>query len=634
MTHIIGIDLGTTSSAVAVYRDGRPVVISTSSGIETPSLVAFNRNGEPSVGRRAYHQAAVSPGDAVYSVKRLLGRHFDDPVVQQVRRQQPFTLRRATDGGVEIYTASSGRAYSPQEVVSMILRYLRLEAEAYLGAPVSQAVLAVPAQFTDRQRQAAREAARLADLDVLRVVNEPTAAALAYGAHKKEAQRRILVVDLGGGHYDVSLLESHGGAVRVYASHGDPGLGAEEWDARISDYLADEFLKYHGVELKRDRHAVHRLRKAAEEAREQLAQAAQTTIDLPFITSGAAGPRHLKITLTRGQFEEATAALKARLARPIEQALADAGFDAAQLDAVLLAGGGARMPALNEVVRRIAGSTPVELAGDLQLVAQGAALQAGQLAGDLHDVTLSDVTPLSLGLETMGGLMTPLIPRNTPFPVRRKEVFSTIEDNQTEVEIHVLQGERSMASDNSKLGVFHLKGIPPAPRGVPQIVVTFEVNADGILHVEARDMASGSCHELRLTTGQAQQQDVQRLVEEAASCEAEDSQKRTLIEAQNLGRQILYQTERCLHHLNGMGGSAECARERREIGEKLSALETAIAAGDLQLIQRLTDEIQLSSTLLNHLVYDSSAGSQQPRTKKGDSGFRGSSLTDIVVEPL
>lgn len=644
MTDIIGIDLGTTSSTVAVYRDGRPVVVTTQDGPEVPSLVSFNRNGEPGVGHRARLQTKVYPADTVYSVKRLLGRRFDDPVVQQVRKQQPQIIRRGEDGGVVVMTTASGRTYSPEELVAMILRQLRLEAETYLGSTVTRAVLAVPAHFSDRQRHAAREAGRLAGLDIVRVINEPTAAALAYGA-QRDGARRLLVVDLGGGHYDVSLVESDGGAVRVFASHGDPGLGGEDWDAAVSDYLAAEFLKFHGVALKQSPHAVHRLRKAAEEARIALSGTKETTISLPFIISGMAGPRHLNMILTRAQFEARTATLNERLPGPMERVMADAAMlqDAARqrnVDSVLLIGGCARMPTLQNIVKRVVGDAPIEIPENGHLVAMGAALQAAQLAGETDDVTLRDVTPLSLGLETMGGLMTPLIPRNTPIPVKRSEIFSTIEDDQTEVEIHVLQGERSMASDNSKLGVFHLRGIPPAPRGVPQIEVTFEVDPDGILHVEARDMASGSCHELHVTTGEALAgQDVQRMVEEAASCELEDMEKRALIEAQNLGRQILYQTERCLQHLDGMSDRADCDRKRKEIRQKLEALEQALDGKDMQEIQQLTGEIQEASMILNHLVYDKDGRFDgrivRKHEKEGEGPeSRGGKHTEIVVEPI
>lgn len=634
MTGIIGIDLGTTSSSVAVYRDGRPTVITTGDGAYIPSLVTFNRNGEPSVGYRAQRRAAVNPSDAVFSVKRLLGRSPEDPVVQRVRSRQSFTVQHAEGGNVEILTPSSGRPYTPQEIASLILRHLKQEAEAYLGSSVRRAVLAVPAHFNDSQRQSAREAGRLAGLDILRVINEPTAAALAYG-NRHSDKRRVLVIDLGGGHYDVSLLEIQGGSVTVYASDGDSDLGGEEWDAAIADYLAAEFLKIHGSDLKRDEHASYRLRSAAEEARKQLSEADQASIHLPFITSGLAGPKHLEMTLTRSRFASETADLNARLAQPIERVIADARKMGATVDHVLLIGGSAHMPALQEIVRDVVGDVPIELSGARHLVALGAALQAGQLAGDLHDVALRDVTPLSLGLETMGGLMTPIILRNTPIPVKRSEVFSTIGDNQTEVEIHVLQGERSMASDNSKLGVFHLRGIPAAPRGVPQIEVTFEVDADGILHVAARDMASGSTHALTVTTGETlAQTDIQRLVEEAASCEAEDLAKRSLIEAQNLGRQIIYQTERCLQHLNGLNEKAACVRKQEEIRTRLDALQQAIDAGEISEIRKQTAEIQQASSILHHLIYGDSAPQIDSSRYDGKGDLKQSRHTEIVVEKL
>ncbi|HZD10493.1 MAG TPA: molecular chaperone DnaK, partial [Candidatus Binatia bacterium] len=551
MTGIIGIDLGTYASLVAIVEDGQPTVITTSEGSRVPSVVTFNRSSEPAVGQRARRQAALSPADAVYSVKRLLGRRFDDPVVQLVREQQPFAFRCGPNGEVEIATPASGRGYSTQQVVSMILQRLRQEAESYLGSQVRQAVLAVPTQFDDRQRQAAKEAAKLAGLEVRRVINEPTAAALAYSLGREERQK-VLVVDLGHGHYDVSLLEVQDGAVKVFASDGDAALGCEDWDSAIAGYLAEEFLRHYGVDLKKNHHALRRLRSAAEETRKQLSQDKRAMIHLPFITSAAEGPKHFNTALTRSRYEAQTASLSARLAPPIQRVLADSNWDSSSLDTVLLLGGGSQIPAVKDVIQEVVGSTPLYDGSAEELVALGAALQAGLLAGEVRDVALQDVTPLSLGLETMGGLMTPIIPRNTAIPARRTEIFSTTEDEQAEVQIRVLQGERPMACDNSNLGVFYLRGIPSAPRGVPQIEVTFEVDADGILHVSARDLASGSSQALSVTApGALAAADVHRLVEEAESHEAEDLRRRDLVEARNLAQQTIYQTQRCLRHLNG-----------------------------------------------------------------------------------
>ena len=635
MAGIIGIDLGTTSSAVAVYKDGHPTVITTSEGRHIPSLVAFNRNGELIVGEAARRQAAVNPADAVYSIKRLLGRRFDDPVTQLECRRQPFTMRRDADGGIAIFTPGSGRILKPQEVAAAILRRLKQEAESYLGSSVRQAVLTVPSFFDDNQRQAMEEAGRLAGLDILSVINEPTAAALAYGA-LDSGRKKVLVVDLGGGNYDVSALEIDNASVTVHASDGDPSLGGEDWDAVIATHLADEFLRYHGIDLAHNERAARRLREAAEEVRKQLSNKQQVTIDLPFISSGSNGPRHLKMTVTQSEFESLTASLTARLVEPLHRVLQNAGMRASDLDSVLLVGGASQARPIQEIIGELTGLVPVENIDPQEMVALGAALRAGVLAGDVQDLQWKDVTPLSLGLETMGGLMTTIIPRNTPLPVRRTETFSTSEDGQTEVEVHVLQGERLMASDNTRLGVLQLQEIPVAPRGIPQIEVTFELDAGGILHIGAEDMATGSSHALTVSIWDGLEvADVQRLMEEAASHESEDIRRRTLVEARNLARQTIYQTERCLEHLNGLAGRSDCREKRQEISVKVEALQTALVGRDVERIRTLTGEVRDASTLLNQLAYGRTSKGKSDEGREHNSGSpHPRKYTEITVERL
>lgn len=631
---IIGIDLGTTASVIAAYSDGKPRVINTGDGKRLPSVVAFNHHGEATVGDAAHRLAVSDPAGVVRSVKRLLGRQFDDPVVQSVCEQQPFSLRAADDDSVEIIRPGSGRAYTPSEVVSTILRKLKQEAEAHLGTVVRSAVLTVPTHFNERQRQALRRAAQLAELDVLSVINETTAAALAYSTRRPEP-RKLLVVDLGGGHYDVSVLEVDGGAITVHATDGDPTLGGEEWDAAITAHLADEFLRQHGSDLRRNHHATRRLRSAAEGARKQLSRQPAFTISLPFIASGVSGPQHLKTTLTREQFEAQTAVLQKRLREPIRRALEQARLSVTALDGVLLVGGGTRMPAARQVIREIVDQAPLEDLSDENLVALGAALHAGQLSGADGDGALHEITPLSLGLETMGGLMATIISRNTPIPVRRSEVFGIAEEGLTDVKIRVLQGERPLAADNSELGVLHLENIPAAPRGVPQIEVTFEINADGRLRVSARELESGIHQALETTTSETMADvDVQRLVQEAQSHEAEDLRKRTAVETRNLARQVIYQTERNLQHLNGVNNRTGCQEKRKEVNKKLAALKEAVDSNDYQTIRRLTNEIQDANIVLNELAYSLASRSGNKRRPDAGDADNATGYREITVESL
>lgn len=631
---IIGIDLGTTASVIAVYKDGKPSVINAGDGKRLPSLVAFNHHGEVTVGAAARRYAVSDPAGVVHSVKRLLGRSFDDQVVQSVYEQQPFSLRADDDGRVEIIRPGSGRAYSPDEVLSMLLRKLRQEAEAHLGTPVGHAVLTVPSHFDERQRQALRRAAQLADLNVLSIINETTAAALAYGL-KHPGRKQLLVVDLGGGHYDVSLLEVHGGSITVYATDGDPALGGEEWDATIAGHLAQEFLQQNGIDLRRNHHATRRLRTAAEEARKQLSRQSATIINLPFIASGVSGPQHLKTRLTRNQFEAQTAELQARLGEPIRRVLDDVEFPLTELDRVLLVGSGTHMPVARRMIRELVGEAMLEDVAGENLVALGAALYAGRLAGLNRDGAFDDVTPLSLGLETMGGLMTTIVPRNTSIPVRRSEVFGIAEDGLTDVKIRVLQGERPLAADNSELGVIHLKNIPEAPRGVPQVEVTFDIDAGGLLRVSARELVSGIHHTLELTSDETVADvDVQRLVQEAQTHELEDLRKRTAVEARNLARQLIYQTERSLQHLNGVNGRAECQEKRKEVKKKLEALREAVDNHDLEMIRTLTGEIQDASIALNELAYSLAWQNSDEGQSADDDDDEYAGYREITVEKL
>jgi molecular chaperone DnaK len=624
MSKIIGIDLGTTNSVVAVMEGGDPTVIPTAEGGRLlPSVVAFNKNGERLVGQTAKRQAVINPENTIYSIKRFMGRRFDE--VETERKMVSYQVVRGPANDARVKIPVTGREYSPQEISAMILAKLKADAEAYLGEPVTKAVITVPAYFNDSQRQATKDAGRIAGLDVVRIINEPTAAALAYGLDKKENET-ILVFDLGGGTFDVSILEVGEGVIEVKATNGDTHLGGDDWDERIVNWVAEEFKKEHGIDLRTDRQALQRLREAAEKAKIELSSVMETEINLPYITADASGPKHLQMKLTRAKFEQLTEDLVARLRGPFNAALNDAGLKASDIDEVVLVGGATRMPMVQDLVRSLTNKEPHKGVNPDEVVAVGAAIQGGVLAGEVKDVLLLDVTPLSLGVETLGGVMTTLIERNTTIPVRRSEIFSTAEDNQTAVDIHILQGERPMAADNMSLGRFRLEGIPPAPRGVPQIEVTFDIDANGILNVTAKDKATGREQKVTITASTNLSKDeIERMIREAREHEAEDRRRRELVEARNTADQLAYQTEKTLREL----GDKVPAGERDSIQRKINDLRQAAQGDDTAKIRRLTEELQNAFHAISQQLYAQQA---QSTTSSGGNGRSSSSGEGEVVE--
>ncbi|HTI13745.1 MAG TPA: molecular chaperone DnaK [Dictyobacter sp.] len=601
MAKVLGVDLGTTNSVVAVIEAGEPTVLENSEGSRlTPSVVAITKGGERLVGQVAKRQSVTNPENTVFSIKRLMGRKFDDPEVQRTLTSVPFKITRASNGDVRVVMA--GREYSPPEISAMILQKLRADAEAKLGEHITQAVITVPAYFNDSQRQATKDAGTIAGLEVLRIINEPTAASLAYGLDKKKDET-IAVYDLGGGTFDISILQLGEGVFEVKATNGDTHLGGDDFDDRIINWLADEFKKDQGIDLRKDRMALQRLKEAAERAKVELSSTTQTEINLPFISADASGPKHLVITLTRVKLEQLVGDLIDKTRGPVMKALEDAGLKASDINEVVLVGGQTRMPAVVEMVRSIFNKEPHKGVNPDEVVAIGAAIQAGVLQGDVKDILLLDVTPLSLGVETLGGVMTRLIERNTTIPTRKSELFSTAEDNQSAVEIHVLQGERELARDNKSLGHFRLDGIAPAPRGLPQIEVAFDIDANGILNVTASDKATGREQHITITASSGlSKDDVNRMVREAEQHAQEDRQHKQEIEERNRADSLAYQSERTLRE----SGDKISAGLRDEANGKVKEVRDALAGQDVSRLRTATDSLEQTMQRVGQEIYSQS----------------------------
>ncbi len=622
MSKIVGIDLGTTNSVVAILEGGSPTVIRTAEGGNlVPSVVAFAKNGERLVGVPAKRQAVVNPENTIFSIKRFMGRKFDE--VEAERKRMPYPVMEGPSKDARVKVGNTNKIYTPQEISAMILAKLKADAEAYIGESVTKAVITVPAYFNDSQRQATKDAGQIAGLEVLRIINEPTAAALAYGLDKKNDET-ILVFDLGGGTFDVSVLEVGDGVIEVKSTNGDTHLGGDDWDGAVMDWLITEFKKEQGVDLRTDRQSLQRLREASEKAKIELSTLMETEVNLPYVTADASGPKHLVMKLTRAKFESLSADLLARCKGPVEAALKDSGMKVGDIDEVVLVGGSTRMPMVQQLVKQMTGGKePNKSVNPDEVVAVGAAIQAGVLAGDVKDVLLLDVTPLTLSIETMGGVSTPMIVRNTTIPVKKTETFSTAEDSQSAVDVKVFQGERPMAGDNMLLGQFRLDGIPPAPRGLPQIEVTFDIDANGIVNVVAKDKATSKEQRISITAStNLNKSDIERMVNEAKKNESADLKRKELADTRNQGDQAVYQTEKSLKDL----GDKVSGGDRGAIEAAMNDLKDALKTDDGGRIKKATEALQTASMKLGTAQY---ADGAQGATSNGDAN---SKPADGVVE--